>query len=114
MDGSFQTLFPFKALSEATAQFSSGDVTVPNDVLVKALAASQEAIDQTVNSCLLMERYILLTIPKMEDGNNFGVTVQLAALKQLKDDREKLEKSLDELSKYASSRADAMEFQIHD
>ena len=35
--------------------------------------------------------------------------IQLAALKQMKDDREKLEKSLEELSKYASSRADALE-----
>lgn len=51
----------------------------------------------------------MMTIPKMEDGNNFGVTVQLAALKQLKDDREKLEKVLEDLSKYAQTRADAME-----
>lgn len=109
LDTAFQTLFPFKTLGEATAQFSAGDVSVPNDVLVKALAASQEAIDQTVVSCMTMERYILLTIPKMEDGNNFGVTVQLAALKQLKDDREKLEKCIEELSKYPSARADAME-----
>lgn len=109
MDSSYATLFPFKTMTEATAQFSSGDVTVPNGVLVKALAAAQEAIDTTVTSSLTMERYILLTIPKMEDGNNFGVTVQLAALKQMKDDREKLEKSLEELSKYSATRADALE-----
>ena len=109
LDSAYGTLFPFKTLGEATSQFSAGDVLVPNEVLVKALAATQEAVDQTVASCLTMERYILLTIPKMEDGNNFGVTVQLAALKQLKDDRERLEKALEELSKYASTRADAME-----
>ena len=109
LDANFQSLFPFKTLAEATAQFSSGDPATPNEVLAKALAASQEAIDSTVTSCLTMERYILLTIPKMEDGNNFGVTVQLAALKMLKDDREKLEKTLEELSKYSSSRADALE-----
>ena len=62
-------MFPFKTLGEATAQFSSGNVLVPNDVLVKALSASQEAIDQTVATTLTLERYILLTIPKMEDGN---------------------------------------------
>jgi Proteasome activator pa28 beta subunit len=109
MDASYQSLFSYKTLSEATSAFSSGDVLVPSDVLVKALAATSEALDSTVTACMTMERYILLTIPKMEDGNNFGVTVQLAALKQMKDDREKLEKLLEELSKYASSRADAME-----
>lgn len=50
-----------------------------------------------------------MTIPKMEDGNNFGVTVQLAALKQLKDDKEQLQKLLEDLSKYSATRADAME-----
>jgi len=109
MDAAFQALFPFKTLSAATAQFSAADAAVPHVGLVKALATSMEAIDETATSCLTMERYILLTIPKMEDGNNFGVTVQLAALKQLKDDREKLEKALEELSKYAATRADALE-----
>ena len=109
MDASFPTLFPFKTLSEASSALSSGDVLVPNAVLVKALNATSEAVDTTMTACLTMERYVLLTIPKMEDGNNFGVTVQLAALKQMKDDRERLEKVLEELSKYASSRADALE-----
>ena len=109
MDASYPTLFPLKTLSEATAAFSSGDVAVPNEVLVKALSAAQEAVDTTVASSLCMERYILLTIPKMEDGNNFGVTVQLAALKHMQDDRGNLEKALEDLSKYAATRADAME-----
>lgn len=109
MDASSATLFPLKNFSEATAAFSSGDVAVPNDVLVKALSAAQEAVDTTVASALIMERYILLTIPKMEDGNNFGVTVQLSALKHMQDDREALTKTLEDLSKYAATRADAME-----
>ncbi|CAB9517070.1 proteasome (prosome, macropain) activator subunit [Seminavis robusta] len=109
MDASYQSLFPFKTLSEATASFSAGDVAKPNEALAKAVSAAQEAVDSTVTACLTMERYILLTIPQMEDGGNFGVTVQLAGLKMVKDDREKLEKMLEDLSKYASSRADALE-----
>jgi len=109
MEESFPTLFPFKNLTEATAGFSNGDVTVPHDILSKALTASLEAVDQTISSSLTMERYILLTIPKMEDGNNFGVTVQLAALKHMKDDREKLDKVLEDLTKYQETRANAME-----
>lgn len=109
MNGSFATLFPLKTTTEATAAFSSGDVAVPNDVLVKALSAAQEAVDAAVAASLTMERYILLTIPAMEDGNNFGVTVQLAALKHIQDDRGNLEKALEDLCKYAATRADAME-----
>jgi hypothetical protein len=45
----------------------------------------------------------------MEDGNNFGVTVQLAALKYMSDNAEVLTKGLDELAKYYMARADAME-----
>lgn len=109
MDGSFASLFPYKTLTEATTAFSSEDVAKPNELLVKALAATQEAVDTTITRGLTMERYILLTIPKMEDGNNFGVTVQLAALKHMQDDRDKLQKILEDLSKYAATRADAME-----
>lgn len=50
-----------------------------------------------------------LCIPKMEDGNNFGVTIQLQALKHINDAQEKLQKQLDEVMKYSSSRADAVE-----
>jgi hypothetical protein len=45
----------------------------------------------------------------MEDGNNFGVTVQLQLLKHIHEQQEKLSKSLEELTKYHSSRADAVE-----
>jgi len=44
-----------------------------------------------------------------EDGNNFGVTVQLMMTKLLKDKREQLEKSLSDSSKYYASRADAID-----
>ena len=45
----------------------------------------------------------------MEDGNNFGVTIQLQALKHIADSQDKLQKQLEELVKYHSSRADAVE-----
>ena len=44
-----------------------------------------------------------------EDGNNFGVTVQMMMTKLLKEKRESLEKTLAETSKYYSSRADAID-----
>ena len=46
---------------------------------------------------------------KTEDGNNFGVTVQMMMSKLLKEKREAFEKSLSETSKYYSSRSDAID-----
>ena len=44
-----------------------------------------------------------------QDGNNFGVTVQMMFAKLLGEEREKMEKSLSESSKYYASRADAVD-----
>jgi hypothetical protein len=56
-----------------------------------------------------LENFLNLHIPKMEDGNNFGVTVQLTALKQVTDLQEAVTKQVDALAGYASARADALE-----
>ena len=45
----------------------------------------------------------------MEDGNNFGVTVQLTVAKHLKETREALSKDLESLPDYYSTRADAID-----
>ena len=45
----------------------------------------------------------------MEDGNNFGVTVQLTVAKHLSETRETLTKNLESLPEYYSSRADAVD-----
>ena len=45
----------------------------------------------------------------MEDGNNFGVTVQMTVAKALQDTRESLVKKMDSLKTYYSARADAMD-----
>ena len=45
----------------------------------------------------------------MEDGNNFGVTVQMTVAKALKDTREALLKKMESLLTYYNSRADAVD-----
>ena len=45
----------------------------------------------------------------MEDGNNFGVTVQMTVSKHLSDTRVSLLKKMDALVSYYSSRADAVD-----
>ena len=80
-----------------------------NPSIVAALGAAQDAVSQALDDMSTMIDYIVLHFPQMEDGNNFGVTVQMTAIKQLQDTTEALVKSLDELSKYYSARADAMD-----
>lgn len=45
----------------------------------------------------------------MEDGNNFGVTVQMTVAKALKESRESLMKKIEGIVSYYNSRADAVE-----
>eukprot|EP00957_Ditylum_brightwellii_P077773 5910102-Ditylum_brightwellii.AAC.1 len=45
----------------------------------------------------------------MEDGNNFGVTVQMTISKFLKETRDEWSKLLEEFPKYYSTRADAVD-----
>lgn len=55
-----------------------------------------------------VEVFIHLHIPKMEDGNNFGVSVQLSMLKQLSEIQEAAGKAIDDLSGYANARAESL------
>merc|ERR1712226_1823774 len=66
-------------------------------------------VEQVTSDLNIVEQYITLTIPQMEDGNNFGVTVQLALLKQITEAREKNDAAMEELMKYSGSRAEALE-----
>jgi hypothetical protein len=55
-----------------------------------------------------LELFLNLHVPKMEDGNNFGVSVQLNALKVLSDMQEAAGKALDDLGGYANARAESL------
>jgi len=108
--------FPYKgssALSEAESAFvtalAGGDVEQPNKVIESAYKITRDALFAGAHNCRVLERFIGLHIPQMEDGNNFGVTVQMMMSKFLKEEREKMEKSLSDTSTYWSSRADAVD-----
>lgn len=101
-----------KFMASAVAGSTSGGGTPSPSANPDCQAAVQWAIHVTdvVSSDLsILEQYVTWNIPKMEDGNNFGVTVQLAALKHVADVQERLSKGVDELLKHASQRADALE-----
>lgn len=109
LDKAYAQHFSVTKLSDVTASFASQNLVKQNPVVISALSASTDAVSQALDDLGILEDYITLHIPQMEDGNNFGVTVQLSALKELKDSSEALNKLLDEMSKYYSSRADAMD-----
>jgi len=105
---------PYKgntALSEAEAAFvaTDGDVEKANEVVDAAYKVTRDALCTGTQNAMVLERFVGLHIPQMEDGNNFGVTVQMMFSKLLKEQRESMEKSLSETSKYYSSRADAID-----
>ncbi|XP_051542945.1 proteasome activator complex subunit 1-like [Myxocyprinus asiaticus] len=64
---------------------------------------------QTVQECLnTVSMWIQLQIPKIEDGNNFGVAVQEKVFELLTNTRTKIEGFQTQISKYYSERGDAV------
>jgi hypothetical protein len=104
----FRQHFPHSSVSAVTQLFTTNDNN-SNPQCEMAIAAALDASDSVLQALAILERYITLTVPKMEDGGNFGVSVQLNAIKVLADATKKIEDGTEELYKYASARADAME-----
>jgi hypothetical protein len=97
-------------LTAVAAKYGAqGSLADKNHALSSTLSITVDAVDTVLTQLGCMEQYITLTIPKMEDGNNFGVTVQLTALKHVNDTQDKLAKQLEELLKYSAARADVVE-----
>lgn len=114
IDATIQELLSFKPsevskFEEATeAELISKNFAAENSVLAKALPKTRDLVAAGISHILLLENFISLHIPAMEDGNNFGVSVQMVVSKALKEQREKWEKLLDISSGYYSSRAEAV------
>jgi len=98
-----------QAESAFVATFGEGEVEKANVVVDAAYKVTRDALCMGSENIRVLERFVGLHIPQMEDGNNFGVGVQMTMAKLLKEEREKMERSLGETSKYYSSRADAID-----
>mmetsp|Transcript_8168 Transcript_8168/g.11778 ORF Transcript_8168/g.11778 Transcript_8168/m.11778 type:complete len:245 (+) Transcript_8168:88-822(+) len=110
MEAAYKSSFPYETLSEAKKAYESSEETLAkNDAIVGALDITRDALSTGVMHLRTIETYISLHVPQMEDGNNFGVTVQLNALKEIGEIKEKWAKALEELPKYFSTRADAVD-----
>jgi Proteasome activator pa28 beta subunit len=99
----------YQAAILPAAASSAADAYVTNQDCTAAVNAAKAATEAITTRLSAVEQYITWNIPKMEDGGNFGVTVQLAVIKHVQDLSEKLLKGAEELAKYHASRADALE-----
>jgi hypothetical protein len=69
--------FSYPSLSAASAAFSAIDVTTTsNSAVSKAVMTTLDAVDSMSQDAQTLDTFVNLHIPKMEDGNNFGVTVR--------------------------------------
>mmetsp|Transcript_15659 Transcript_15659/g.23341 ORF Transcript_15659/g.23341 Transcript_15659/m.23341 type:complete len:245 (+) Transcript_15659:119-853(+) len=111
-DSAISTHFSNPSPSSLETSYSASLTASPdaiNTPLISALSSYKDLLSQTIDSILLLERYVILHIPQMEDGNNFGVTVQMTVGKHLRETRESLLKKMDSLVSYYNSRADAVD-----
>merc|ERR1719253_660402 len=81
--------------SASLKEIQDESIVLYQRILMEALAHVQ-----------IFERFISLHIPQMEDGNNFGVTVQMTVSTFLKETREEWMKQLEKIPAFYSSRAD--------
>ena len=102
-------LFPHPTLSAVATQYSDHALITKNAPLEAALSQTLDALNEMSTSLVALEEYITLNIPQMEDGNNFGVTVQMSAQQHLTQVQDDLVKDQEDLLKYKSTRAEALE-----
>lgn len=66
-------------------------------------------ITQAVNLIMAFKLWIRIQVPKIEDGNNFGVSVQLDTIKTLDELLVPVAKAMDDMPSYFEKRAAAWE-----
>jgi hypothetical protein len=110
MQQTYRSYFPAQSITEVSNAFKADEsFLVKNDKCATAVAVTLDAIDYVIQTIASLEKFVQLSIPMVEDGGNFGVSIQLAAIKVLQDQNEKLDKYIEDLMKYTSARADALE-----
>ncbi|CAH0487488.1 unnamed protein product [Peronospora farinosa] len=101
-----------RSLSKVHTKFAQLILAAPsavgsNNEVQSLLSVVTDEIAQLMSAIQLLQCWIQLHVPKVEDGNNFGVEVQKYAFVHLKESLEKWQKIWDSLSDYSSTRATA-------
>ena len=67
----------------------------------------RDEVTQALNILLALKRWIRVQVPTIEDGNNFGVSVQREVAGAIDELLEPMQKALDKLPGYFEKRASA-------
>jgi len=112
IDDTITTHFATMKTTDVQSQYTSllkPNPEAPNVTLSSAIDEYSNTLSNAITLIQTIERFITLHIPQMEDGNNFGVTVQMTISKALKEVKESLVKKLDTIPVYYNSRADLID-----
>jgi Proteasome activator pa28 beta subunit len=109
MQAAYNQHFPTQTVSVLMDSFSAESFLRENPICQSVVRASLDALDEVIVMCCALERYIQLTIPKTEDGGNFGVGIQIEAANFIGDYVAVLDARAEDLLRYAAARADALE-----
>jgi hypothetical protein len=101
-------LFPYTKLSDARVDFKATAASSNNDKVNKSLFSTVDQLEITYQTARTLEYFIMLHIPKIEDGGNFGVGVQLDLVKKLSEIQESMKSAIEDLLGYPSARAEAL------
>jgi len=80
----------------------------PNDEVISVARKVRDLLADAVDTLRILEMWIRLKIPKIEDGNNFGVEIQEDVFSQIQSSRTTLHRTMSTIhSSYLWSRAQA-------
>ncbi|XP_077978087.1 proteasome activator complex subunit 3-like [Glandiceps talaboti] len=79
--------------------------TVPcNTYILSMVETLKPSICTLIDKCNLIKMWVQLSIPKIEDGNNFGVSVQEDTLSEIRQVESEAASYLDQISRYFITR----------
>jgi len=83
-----------------------GGVVKSNEKLTEMTNFGRSLLRETVESINKLKMWITFLIPKIEDGNNFGVSIQEEALNEIRTVESEASGFYDQMSRYFLSRAE--------
>eukprot|EP00794_Sanderia_malayensis_P003772 gene3772-4295_t len=90
---------------EEDTDISSIPSTIPiNSNLTPMIQALKPEIQELIRTCAKVQMWIQLLIPKIEDGNNFGVSIQEEILNEVNRIQTEATGYLDQISRYYITR----------
>jgi len=104
--------FPQKALSQVQAEFEATIKSAPgtpNAAVAGLCSLVREQAAHTIEDLKSLEMWLLLKVPEVSDGNNFGVDVQNFVLGEIKTLRAEVAAMLDCGSTYHGAKAAILE-----